>query len=110
MNGATARVVASTNAGRRQLEDANESIADLANTITLTQIKRKEMDSQASFSYWLFLQLAFFFCISHYATTHWCYRATAKSFFFLELFVSTGYRVSLFSIELEQLFGSFILR
>lgn len=46
VNGATARVVASTNAGRRQLEDANDSLVDLANTVTLTQIKRKEMDSQ----------------------------------------------------------------
>ncbi|CAK8691722.1 unnamed protein product [Clavelina lepadiformis] len=46
VNGATARVVASTNAGRRQLDDASESMADIAATVTQTQVKRKEMDSQ----------------------------------------------------------------
>jgi len=46
VNGATARVVASTNAGRRQLDEASNSFADLSKAFTLTQIKRKEMDSQ----------------------------------------------------------------
>uniref|UniRef100_H2YNT1 I/LWEQ domain-containing protein n=1 Tax=Ciona savignyi TaxID=51511 RepID=H2YNT1_CIOSA len=46
VNGATARVVASTNAGRRQLDEVSESLEGLATAITLTQIKRKEMDSQ----------------------------------------------------------------
>jgi len=46
VNGATARVVASTNTGRRQLDEASNSFADLSNAFTLTQIKRKEMDSQ----------------------------------------------------------------
>ena len=49
VNGATARVVASTNAGRRQLDDASESMADIAATVTQTQVKRKEMDSQVCF-------------------------------------------------------------
>ena len=46
VNGATARVVASTNAGRRQLDETGDSLKDLQSTVTLTQIKRKEMDSQ----------------------------------------------------------------
>ncbi|XP_078482808.1 huntingtin-interacting protein 1 isoform X2 [Ciona intestinalis] len=45
VNGATAKVVASTNAGRRQLDEVSESLEGLA-SVTLTQIKRKEMDSQ----------------------------------------------------------------
>nr|CAB3252943.1 huntingtin-interacting protein 1 [Phallusia mammillata] len=46
VNGATARVVASTNAGRRQLDESSESLSDLTNAVTLTQIKRREMDSR----------------------------------------------------------------
>jgi len=52
VNGATARVVASTKAGRRQLDEAGESLADLASAMTLTQIKRREMDSQVTPVQW----------------------------------------------------------
>ena len=46
VNGSTGRVVASTNSGRKQLNDDGNTFADLVNQFSLTQIKRKEMDSK----------------------------------------------------------------
>lgn len=48
VNDCTGKVVAITNDGRRQLDDKqdNDMLANIVNTQSLTQIKRKEMDSQ----------------------------------------------------------------
>ena len=48
VNGATAKVVTATKAGRQQLDDARNFLSDVTNIASLIQVKRKEMDSQAS--------------------------------------------------------------
>lgn len=46
VNAAAGRVVASTNAGRKQIDDTGDDLSNDLSKFTLTQIKRKEMDSQ----------------------------------------------------------------
>lgn len=46
VNSATGKVVATTNAGREQLDEDKDILVEIAQSISLTQIKRQEMDSQ----------------------------------------------------------------